>query len=375
MKTEIATDTVIKKICNTFRIEGEYIGFSPVEMGNINKTYKAHFIRDGLEKNYIVQKINTFVFNEPVNIMKNVTLITKHIHDKVAKNNGDTKRCAVRYFTTADDKNYHIAENGDFWRVSRCVADSISFNTGENAKILHGAGAAFGEFQMLLSDFDASKLAITIKDFHNTPVRLKSLFDAAKRDEAGRAAEVASDLEWFYSIADEASRLENMRLSGEVRERVTHNDTKVNNVLFDKNSKDPLVVVDLDTVMPGLAMHDFGDAVRSAANTCEEDETDLDKVEFDLDRYTSFAEGFISKTAHALEKREIETMALGALTITVELASRFLADYINGDKYFKTLREKHNLDRARCQLKLASDISKKMDEMNEIVKKIAESAG
>ena len=207
--------------------------------------------------------------------------------------------------------------------------------------------------------------------FHNTKKRLEKLYADVEADPCGRVAEVQSELEFIRAMHKHAVKLTDMLEAGEIPLRVTHNDTKTNNVLFDKKTGEPLVVIDLDTVMPGLAMHDFGDAVRFAASTAEEDEPDLSKVQLDLAKYTAFAEGFIGQIASVLTEKEIETMALGALTITMELASRFLDDYITGDLYFKPKYEGHNLVRARCQLKLAEDMWAKFPQMEQIVRDIA----
>ncbi len=377
MSTKTNTDTVVLEqsilnICNKFGIQGEFKSLEIIHMGNINNTYKVCCEENGIKKEYIIQKVNKYVFSEPLNIMDNITKITKHIHDKVKNAGKDTTRYAVKYYTTDEGKNYFLDDFDDYWRVSRRICNSVAYNSSNDLKILRSAGSAFGSFQMLLSDFDASVLNITIENFHNTPWRLKNFFESVQKNEAGRLDEVIREVEWFKKVTDIASKLERMKTANEIPVRVTHNDTKVNNVLFDIETGEPLVVVDLDTVMPGLAMHDFGDAVRSAACTTAEDETDLDKVQMDLDLYYAFTEGFISQTSNALTKNEIDTMALGAVTITIELASRFLKDYLDGDKYFKILYPNHNIDRARCQIKLACDMLNKFDKMENIVKEVAE---
>jgi Ser/Thr protein kinase RdoA (MazF antagonist) len=354
----------IKRVCEAFRLEGEFAGCEENTVGNINKTYKVTYRRaDGTVRFYVLQKINMYVFREPEKIMSNIDLVTTHIREKCAG------RPALHFHHTEKGDNYYNAD-GCFWRLSNYI-DSVTYDISDDPEMLRRTGHAFGEFQMLLSDFDASLLHETIPDFHNTKKRLDRLFADAETDPLGRAAYVRPELEYIQSRRVPASMLTDIAMRGDVPLRVTHNDTKSNNILFDRVTREPIAVIDLDTVMPGLAVHDFGDAVRSAANTAAEDEEDLTKVSLDLELYRAFTEGFISQTADALTSREINTMALGALTITIELASRFLDDYLTGDKYFKVEREGQNVARTRCQLQLARDMEDKFSEMNVIVREAA----
>lgn len=350
-----------------FRIRGELSATEVLTSGNVNSTYKLEYLReDGTRKSYVAQRINPYVFRHPAEIMKNIDLVTTHIRQK-----SEHGRVSLHFHHTDEGLNYFVdQEDGSFWRLYTFIP-AICYNTCDDLVALHRAGEAFGEFQMQLSDFDASLLFETIPDFHNTKKRLETLFNDVADDPCCRAAEVKEELAYIASVKDLASRLSEMQAAGEIPLRVTHNDTKINNVLFDKETGDPLVVIDLDTVMPGLAVHDFGDAVRFAASTAQEDEVDLSRVALDLGKYRAFAEGFIMRTKDALTKIEIETMALGAFTITIELASRFLDDYLLGDKYFKITHKSHNLDRARCQIALAKDMLAKYDKMCNIVHDIA----
>lgn len=341
-----------------FRLEGEFDGFELITHGNINTTYRVFYKNP--DKSYIFQKINTYVFREPVNIMQNIDLVTEHIRQKTP----DTP--ALHYHHTEDGKNYLFTGDKKFWRIMKDF-DSVTYQITSDPEVLRQAGKAFGNFQLQLSDFDATLLHETIPNFHNTKKRLEGFFENVEKDEYGRVKEVEKEIEFIRSHREIASRLTELFESGKIPARVTHNDTKINNVLFNKETGEPLVVIDLDTVMPGLAAHDFGDAVRFAANTAAEDEKDLSKVSLDLDLYRGFTEGFVSAAAPILTEAELETMALGALTIAIELGMRFLDDYITGDKYFTTRFEGHNLVRTRCQLTLAADMEKKMDEMNRIV--------
>lgn len=353
-----------KKICQVgeqFLLKGELDTYGLITRGNINTTYWVKYKNP--EKFYIFQKVNTYVFREPRQIMRNIDYVTEHIRRK----NQNTDKRYLHFYHTENRDNFWFDENGEFWRVYNYMTDTVTYQLSSDPKVLYMAGRAFGEFQTQLSDFDASLLFETIPDFHNTKKRLERFFENVERDEVGRVAEVREEIEYIASCREKASRLTEMLENGELPLRVTHNDTKINNVLFDETTKEPVVVIDLDTVMPGLAAHDFGDAVRFAANTAEEDEPNTSKVSLNLELYRAFAEGFVEATAGELSEAEINSLALGAFTIAVELGLRFLDDYITGDKYFKTNYKKHNLVRCRCQLALARDMEKKFDEMNKIV--------
>ncbi len=364
MQNNIETVEKLAEVGNHFRLKGEISSWELVTCGNINTTYNVSYKNP--DKKYIFQKVNTYVFKQPREIMRNIDLVTEHIRSKNGK-----IRASLHFHHTENRDNFWFDEDGGFWRVMNLV-DSITFQSSTDPKVLYMAGKAFGDFQMQLSDFDASLLFETIPDFHNTKKRLEKFFENVERDEFGRVKEVQAEIEYIRTQKEHASRLTEMLESGQIPLRVTHNDTKINNVLFDRETLEPVVVIDLDTVMPGLPAHDFGDAVRFAANTAAEDEPDVSKVSLDLGLYRAFAEGFVGSTASALSSAELDSLALGAFTITVELALRFLDDYITGDKYFKTNYEGHNLVRCRCQLALARDMEKKFDEMNKIVRETAE---
>jgi thiamine kinase-like enzyme len=359
----------LKKVGEQFLLDGGIDSYELITRGNINTTYRVRYKKeDGSFKEYIFQKVNTYVFREPRQIMRNIDYVTEHIRRK----NKDTHKRSLHYHHTSNRDNFWFDENGDFWRVSNYVSGTVTYQISSDPLVLYMAGRAFGEFQKQLSDFDASLLFETIPNFHNTKKRLEAFFEDVERDEFGRVNEVRDEIDYISSCRERVSLLTEMLEKGELPLRVTHNDTKINNVLFDEKTKDPVIVIDLDTVMPGLAAHDFGDAVRFAANTAEEDEPDASKVSLDLDLYRAFAEGFVEETAGGLSDAEINSLALGAFTITIELALRFLDDYITGDKYFKTNYEGHNLVRCRCQLALARDMEKKFDEMNKIVLETAQ---
>ena len=354
-------NTKLQQICRGFRIEGTYVTFEHIKVGNVNQTYKVTFLKpDGILKHYIVQKVNTYAFRRPKEVMHNIDLVTEHIR---AKKPGEI---ALHFHHTEDRKTYIMDEDG-FWRLCNYV-QSDTYNDGSDPVVLQGAAQAFGEFQRLLHDFDASQLYETIYNFHNTPKRLETLFADAETDPMGRAAEVKEELDYIRSVSEDACRLSRMLEAGELPLRVTHNDTKINNVLFDHDTHRPLVIVDLDTVMPGLVAHDFGDAIRYAANFVAEDCPECEKAGCDLEVFRTFTQGFLKETAGMLTPAELDTLALSPFVLAVELASRFLDDYLLGDHYFTIRYPEYNLVRARCQIALAKDLWSKQEEMGRIVK-------
>lgn len=332
--------------------------------GHINST----FVDVG--GRYILQKINTSVFADAEKLMENIKSVTDFIKKKVELAGGDPDRETLTVVPTPDGKLCFEAEDGTKWRVYRFVSGSYSVTISKDTRELCEAGRAFGRFQRMLSDFPADKLYESIKDFHNTPRRVENLKKAIADDAVGRAKDVKDEIEFALSREKEASVVTKAIEDGEVPLRVTHNDTKINNVLFDKATNKGLCVVDLDTVMSGSVLYDFGDALRSGAAVAAEDETDLSLVKFDLEAFRSFAEGFLSETLGVLTEKEIELLPFSAKLMAYECGCRFLTDHLNGDTYFKIHREGHNLDRARSQFALMRDIELKLDGMKKIVDEI-----
>lgn len=351
----------LKKIGQGFRIEGDYVGYEKIKVGNVNQTYKVTYRQpDGSPKHYIVQRVNTYAFRRPEELMHNADLITEHIRAK--KQEG----VALHFHHTRERKTYVYDEEGGFWRLTNYIP-SVTYSESKNVEVLRRTGEAFGAFQRKLADFPVTGLYETIPNFHNTPKRLETLFADAERDPLGRAAEVREELAYIASVRGEAETLTRLHEAGKLPLRVTHNDTKINNVLFNKDTDEALVIVDLDTVMPGLVGHDFGDGVRFAANRVAEDCPHAEEAECDPERFRAFTEGFLSQTADLLTEAERGTLALSVFDITVELASRFLGDYIVGDKYFNIDYPTHNLVRARCQIALAKDVHQKLPEMQAFI--------
>ena len=353
-------DEKLAKVCEGFCIDGTYIGYDLIQVGNVNKTYRVKvMLQEGREKSFLVQNLNTYVFKNPVQVMDNIDKVTEHIR---AKHPGEV---ALHFHHTKDRKTY-IENGSDFWRMTNFVP-STTYNVTKDLNVVRNAGRAFGRFQVDLSDFDSKELFETIPNFHNTTKRYESLDASVAADPCGKVAEVREELEYLASAREMACRLTSLWEQGKLPMRVTHNDTKINNVLFDEKGEDALVVVDLDTVMPGLVGNDFGDAIRFAGNFVEEDSPEYDKVGVNMDVFRAFAEGFLEMTAGALTQMEIETLALSCFALTTELAVRFLDDYIQGSPYFKTNYPEHNLVRTRNQIALAKDMQKNMAQMEKIV--------
>lgn len=353
----------LQLIGKKFRLPGELYAYSTITNGNINSTYKVTYSMDGGLKSYLFQRVNTHVFQNPVEIMENIERVTTYIREKYPE------QITLHFHHTVDGANYYIQDEDSFWRVINYV-DSITLNASDDLRVIEATGKAFGRFQTQLSDFDGSLLHETIPDFHNTKKRLDTLFTHIAEDPCSRVHEVQDEIAYLASVREKAAELSVRFADGEIPRRVTHNDTKANNVLFDRDTKEPIVVIDLDTVMPGMSMYDFGDAVRFIANTAAEDEPDTNRVFFDTGKFRAFAKGFLWETKASLTEVEINNLVRASFSITIELASRFLDDYLTGDQYFRCTYPKHNLVRARCQLQLAKDIERKQRELDWIIRDI-----
>jgi len=361
-------ENTIKELCDQFGVAGELISYEVFKSGHINTTLMVRFDVDGKTREYVLQRINKNVFKKPDEVMENISNVTNFIKNKLKSQGEKTSRRVLRFYPSVNGKYYTIDNNGDYWRMYRFVSNSVSFNETDNLQVLEETGKAFGEFQHLLDGFESDKLNIIIPHFHNTQNRYKIFKEVLAENPVGRASEVEDEIQEYLALETIATKMYKMQKAGQLPLRVTHNDTKCNNVLFDEKTGKYLCVIDLDTIMPGLVCFDFGDAVRFAGNTCAEDETDLSKVRLDFDKFAALSKGFISRAGSSLSQTEKDTLALGAITMTVECGLRFLTDYIDGDNYFKTNYPQHNLDRARCQLKLAQDMIENYEKMQEVVK-------
>lgn len=355
----------LEEVCKGFCIEGTFVGYETIQVGNVNRTYEVKFVLpDGSRKSFLVQNVNTYVFKNPVQVMENIDKVTEHIR---AKRPGQV---TLHFHHTSDRKTY-IVDGKNFWRMTNFIP-STTYNAVQDKNVVRNAGRAFGDFQAQLADFDSSELYETIADFHDTRKRFEKLIADAKLDPCGKVAQVRPELEYLLSVQDQACTLTDLYRQGKLPLRATHNDTKINNVLFDKDGSSALVVIDLDTVMPGLVGHDFGDAIRFAANRVEEDSPEFEKAGVDMDVFRAFTEGFLEKTVGMLTQLEIDTLAVSCLALTVELATRFLDDYILGSPYFKINYPEHNLVRTRCQIALAKDMQRKMPQMEACVRSCVE---
>jgi len=361
----------INEICSNFEIKGRVIGYSSLKNGHINKTY-AVFTEDdnGKERSYILQRINSTVFSNPEIISRNMESITSYIYNKLP-NDCDKHRQVERLFKTKDGKTLYKDGIGHSWRLMSYIYNSVCINNAD-AKVLENTGIAFGRFLANLYDFPIDKLEETIKDFHNTPKRVSDLRDAYERDEYGRRAEVDDACRFIFSQKYYINFFEDAYRSGRLPKRVTHNDTKCNNVMFDASTMEPLAVVDLDTVMPGFVAYDFGDAIRFGANSCAEDDPHIENIELDLEKYEAFCRGYMSEVKGKLTPFEIETLPIGAVTTILEIGSRFLEDYLRGDKYFACHRERHNYDRGMNQVALLRSAISRIDDMKRILKKYSD---
>lgn len=351
----------IDEIMKAFRLE---LNVSPYGDGHINDT----FVADSTPR-YILQRINTSIFKNPDELMENIESVTEHLREKIIANGGNPDRETLTVIRTVDDKPYYRAENGNCYRVYKFITDTISLNLPENPYQFETSAKAFGRFQNMLADFDASKLHETIPNFHHTPKRIEALKLAMEENLAGRKDEIQNVYDEYMKFEEICCKIQQGLDSGNIPLRVTHNDTKLNNVLFDKDSLEGICVIDLDTVMPGSLLYDYGDSLRFGASTAVEDEADLDKVYFDLEYFESYTKGFLSELGTKITKSEIELLPLSALILTFECGIRFLTDYLNGDTYFKIHFPGHNLVRSKNQLKLCQDIYAKLDKMAEIVNK------
>lgn len=334
--------------------------------GHINDTY---LVQTKNQKRYILQRINTRTFQDVEGLMENIHLVTGHISRKVAQTGGDVQRESMSLIPSDRGLWYHKDNQGDCWRIFTYIEDSICLQKARNEQDLYECAAAFGKFQRQLEDFDAEQLSETIPHFHDTPKRLRDFEQAVQQDLLGRAQSVQREIEFVRSRKEDCAVMVGMLADGKLPLRVTHNDTKLNNVLLDKKTRKSLCVLDLDTVMPGLSLYDFGDSIRFGAATAAEDEADLSKMGLDLHLFEIYTKGYM-EACPSLTSKEIEMLPTGARILTLELAMRFLTDYLDGDRYFKAAYPEHNLVRARAQMKLVADMEEKWDEMKRIVDRV-----
>lgn len=332
--------------------------------GHINSTYLLT-MQD--KTNYILQKINNNIFKDVDGLMNNIVGVTEHIKANRQKNGLSVDNCML-VIKAKDGKNYVEYDNG-FYRLYTFVKDALSIETTPTPSQLQLSGKGFGGFQKELDGYAVGTLVETIPNFHNTLDRLKKFERAVEQNKSGRAASVQKEIDFFLSRKDYAGKIVDMLDSGKMPSRVTHNDTKLNNLLINTTTNTIVAVIDLDTVMQGCILYDFGDSIRSGANMGAEDEPNIDKVGFSIELFEAFAKGFVGEVKEKLTQIEVDNLAFGAILMTYECGMRFLTDHIDGDTYFKIHRPNHNLDRCRTQIKMVEDMEKVLPKMNEIVKK------
>ena len=358
-----------KKISTHFKIEGEIVSAAPYGNGHINDTFLIKTRVNGGDRQYILQRINKNVFKDPESLMKNFAAITEYLSDVIEKAGGDADRETLSLVKTFDGENYLLTPDGDFWRMMPYITDSVCYDKVERPEQFYESAVAFGRFQRMLEGFPAETLYETIPNFHNTPDRYNKLMEEVKSNKLKRLSSALPEVEFAKEREEFCKTLEVEHREGRLPIRVTHNDTKLNNILFDKNTDKPVCVIDLDTIMPGYSVNDFGDSIRFGASTASEDERNLDLVNFDIELYELYVKGFIEGSGGALTEGELKMLPIGAIMMTLECGMRFLTDYLAGDTYFKTSRPGQNLDRARTQFKLVAEMEKNLDKMHEIVNK------
>ncbi len=358
----------IKNVIRQFLFDGKYVSAEELTAGNINLTYKLLYRRDdGTDKQYVLQRINTFAFKKPEELMANIELVVSHIEKAMKAEGLDTERRILKFIPTKDGGCLYRDEKDNYWRADVFINDATAYNSIEDPKHFYEVGRGFGEFQRYLSDFPAEELAETIPDFHNTTKRFYAFVAAVAEDRAGRVAGLEKEIDFIFERRKMMNKIIALTENGTLPLRVTHNDTKLNNVLIDNNTGKAVCVIDLDTVMPGSILYDYGDAIRYGACTAAEDEPDTSKIGVDMELFRLFTDGFVSEIKDTVTKEELHYLPLGVLVMTCELAMRFLTDYINGDVYFKVQYPEHNIVRTRAQMKLLEEIEAHFEQMQAYV--------
>ena len=350
-------EETLQEALNGFDFGGEIAGALRYGQGHINDTFCVYVQDDNGDcVRYILQRINTETFRDPDGLMENITGVTDYLRGVITRNGGDPARETLTVLRTRDGKPYFRDSQDGCWRVYPFVEGTVCLQSVQRPEQFYESAKTFGKFQMLLAGYDASSLHETIARFHDTRDRFRNFQRALREDPCGRAKDVRQETEFVLSREKDCAVLMDLLDAGELPLRVTHNDTKLNNILIDKATGRGICVIDLDTVMPGLSLNDYGDSIRFGANHCAEDERDLSKVNFDLDLYRIYTKGFLEAAGDALTPAEKEYLPWGAKMMTLECGIRFLTDYLEGDHYFRIHRDGQNLDRCRTQFKLVSDM-------------------
>lgn len=364
-----ATLPDLREISSHFDVRADFVDGIPYGSGHINDTYCASFDQAGLVPvRYILQRINTNVFKTPVQLMENIARVTRHSLERLLEaGNPEARRRTLTCIPAMDGKPYSIDARGNYWRVYPFIERATGHDEIQTNDQAFQAAKAFGNFQKLAAGLGGERLHETIPDFHNTPKRLDALKAAIEADPLNRAAGLKSEIDFVLSRAGDCSRITNLIAAGDIPERVTHNDTKLNNVLLDDETAEGVCVIDLDTTMPGSALYDFGDMVRTATPSTREDSTELSELDLRIDRFEALTGGYMAAARSILNAAEVENLAFSGKLLTLECGIRFLTDYLRGDVYFKIKHPDHNLDRCRNQFAFVTAIEKRLPEMEKVV--------
>lgn len=363
----------IGEVFARFQLQGTLVAAAPYGSGHINDTYAVVADQAGTSVRYILQRINHTIFKDPVRLMDNINRVTSHQQAQLVGVRDATRR-SLTVLASRDGQPYVMDSQGGYWRCYLFIEHARTYDAVENVQQAYEAARAFGRFQATLDNLPGGRLYETIPQFHDTPRRFAALLDAIGRDAEGRAGGVQAEIDFFLRREHETAHLINLNRSGRIPERITHNDTKLNNVMLDDKTGEGICVIDLDTVMPGLALYDFGDLVRTATSPAREDEKNLERVYMQMPMFVALARGYLSSTSHFLTPDEVENLPFAGKLITLEVGMRFLTDYLNGDVYFKVARPDHNLDRCRTQIRLVESIEEQSEDMQREVQTLMEDA-
>lgn len=362
-------ELIRREVIENFAFPGKLVEEIPYGSGHINDTFRLEFQTEQGRRRYILQRMNKSIFHKPVELMENIVGVTSWLRKKILEKGGDADRETLNIISAGDGRPYYIDCAGDYWRAYLFIEGASCYDKVENKEDFYQSAVAFGHFQGMLADYPAETLHETIVNFHNTASRLEDFKAAVARDACGYAGDVQREIQFVLERENLAFVLGEMQAEKKLPLRVTHNDTKLNNIMIDNETGKAICVIDLDTVMPGLAVNDFGDSIRFGASTADEDERDLSRVSCDMELFELYTKGFVEGCAGSLTDEELDMLPIGAMVMTYECGMRFLADHLDGDVYFKTHREGHNLDRCRTQFKLVADMERKLSAMNAIVDK------
>lgn len=355
-------DAFFSELVTHFRVGGTYVSCTRYGEGHINDTFRLVMREGEREVSYILQRINNRLFTDVGRLMHNIELVTAFCRQSVLAAGGDPARECLQYVPTATGESYYT-DGEDYFRIYIFIEGATTYQSVRDPRDFYESAVAFGRFAALLADFDASQLCEVLPDFHNTRVRYENFERAVSADAYSRAGEVAREITWVREHASLAGKLVDRIASGEIPLRVTHNDTKLNNVMLDDETGRGIAVIDLDTIMPGSLCYDFGDSIRFGCNSAAEDEPDLDRVHFRLDLYETYLAGYLSAVGDGITPMEKRYLAMGAIVMTYECGMRFLTDYLEGDVYFRTTRPRQNLDRAHTQFRLVDEMLAVYDRM------------